>query len=103
MADVGEGGLDAIQHLDRFAVGLRGELLHHGQGVLHGVVGFDRFAAAALGLAVLPFGFLLLDVGGILQHDIAQVGGGVGGKDGAAETVFVQVRQPPGMVDVRVG
>ena len=107
MAHIGEPGLDAarlaVKQRQPLAVGLGLELFHHVHRVLHGVVRLHRVPPAALSLAVFPLGLLLLNVGGILQHDAAQVGGGIGGVDGAAVAVFVQVRHPAAVVDVGMG
>ena len=77
------------------AVGAGHELLHDLLGILHRVIRFHHGGAAALGLAVFPLGFLLLDVGRVPQHDAAQVHGGIGGIDGAPVAVFIEVGDLP--------
>ena len=42
-------------------------------------------------------------MGGIRQHDRAEVAGGLGRVDGAAVAVFVQIRNPARVVDVCMG
>ena len=103
MAHIGKGNAHAAQHFHRLAVGLGPELGHNLLGILDCVIGLHQLPAAALRLAVAPLGVLLLDMGGILQHDAAQVGGGGGGVDGAAEPVLVKVRYPARVIDVGVG
>ena len=53
-----------------------------------------------------PFGdkdrVLLLDVGGINEHDAAQVAGGVGAMDRPGVALFDEIRQVAGVVNVRV-
>ena len=103
MPHVGEGDLHPVKNVQGPAVGLGLEQTHGLLGVLGGVFRFHHGTAAALGLAVFPLGFLLLDVGGILQHDFAQVCGGVGGVDRPPEAIFVKVGNPPRVVDVGMG
>ena len=106
VADVGKAGFDLAarvvkQRLPR-AVGAGYELFHDLFGVLDGIVGLGHLGAAALGLAVFPLGFLLLDMGGVAQHDVAQVHRGVGGVDRPAVAGLVQVRDAARVVDVRM-
>ena len=86
-----------------FVIGAGHKLAHDLLRVLHGVVRLDRRRTAALRLAVFPLDLLLLDMRRVLQHDVAQVGGGIGSVDGGTEPVFVQVGNAPRMVDVRMG
>ena len=46
---------------------------------------------------------LLLDMGGVLQHDVQQVGGHPGGDDLALKAVFDQHGDAPGVVDMGMG
>ena len=95
-------GWPVEQRLPRL-IGAGHKLLHDVLRVLNGVVRLDHLGTAAHGLAVFPLGLLLLNVGGILQHDGAEVAGRIGGIDGAAVAVFVQVRDAARVVDVRMG
>ena len=84
-------------------IGAGHKLLHDILGILDRVVRLDHFCAAAHRLTVFPLGLLLLNVGGVLEHDAAEVAGGLGRVDGAAVAVFVQVRDAPRMVDMGMG
>ncbi len=76
------------------------ELLHDLLGILDGIIGFDHLGTTAHSLTVFPLSLLLLDMGRVLQHDGTEVAGGVGGVNGAAVAVFVQVRDAARVVDV---
>ena len=103
VAHVGKDRLHPVKDLHRRAVLLGFEQPHGVLGVLHGIFRFHLIPAAALCLAVFPLRLLLLDVGGVLQHDLAQVHGRVGGVNGAPEPVFVDARDHARMVNVGVG
>ena len=103
VAHIHEPHLDARSQLDALFVVHTHEQLHGRLGVLHGIHGLHRLGTGALGLAVLPLGLELLDVGGVPQHDTAQFHRGVGGVDFAPEAVAHQQRQHTGVVDVRMG
>ena len=103
VAHIHEPHLDARSQLDALFVVHTHEQLHGRLGVLHGIHGLHRLGTGALGLAVLPLGLELLDVGGVPQHDTAQLHRGVGGVDFAPEAVAHQQRQHTGVVDVGVG
>ena len=103
VAHVGEAGADVRPHLHRLAVVHFMEQGQGGLGVLHGVKGLILLAAGAFGLAVAPLGLELLDVGGVAQHDAAQLGGGPGGEDRAFVAVLHHQGDAPGVVDVGVG
>ena len=84
-------------------IGAGHKLLHDPFGILHGIIRFYHSRAATLGFTVFPFCFLFLNVSGIPQHNAAQVHGGIGGIDGTAIAIFIQVRNLPRMVDVGMG
>ena len=63
---------------------------------------FIDVLTGTLGLAVLPFGLLHLDVRAVAQHDVTEVGRRLGQIDPAAKAVFAQQRQSSGVVDVGV-
>ena len=71
--------------------------------ILHVVNGFHRGVALPHLLAGLPFRLLHLDMGTVLQHDIAQVAGGLRGKHVAPESLFVQKRKVSGVIDMGMG
>ena len=95
-------GWPVEQRLPRL-IGAGHKLLHDVLGVLDRVVRLDHFCAAAHGLTVFPLGLLLLNVGRVLEHDAAEVAGGLGGIDRAAVAIFVQVRDAPRVVDMGMG
>ena len=103
MAHIHEPHLDARSQLNALVVVHTHEQLHGRLGVLHGIHGLHQLGTGALGLAVLPLGLELLDVGRVPQHDTAQLHRGVGGVDFAPEAVAHQQRQHTGVVDVRMG
>ena len=107
MAHVGKEDLDLAAHVveQRLpgVVGAGHELLHDLFGIFHRIIRLHRGRAAALGLAVFPLGFLLLNMGRVPQHDAAEIHGGVGGIDGAAVPVLVQVGDLARMVDMGMG
>ena len=107
VAHVGKAHLDtplgAVEQGLPCLIGAWHELLHDVLGVLDRVVRLDHFRAAAHGLTVFPLGLLLLDVGGVLEHDAAEVAGDLGGIDRAAVAIFVQVRDASRVVDMGMG
>lgn len=92
MPHIGEQHLDfscvTVKKCQPSVVGAGDELAHDLLRVLHGVVRLDRRRTAALRLAVFPLDLLLLDVRRVLQHNAAQIGGGIGGVNGGAEPVL---------------
>ena len=107
VAHIGKAHLDtplgAVEQGLPCLIGAGHELLHDVLGILDRVVRLDHFCAAAHGLTVFPLGLLLLNVGRVLEHDAAEVAGGLGRVDGAAVAVFVQVRDPARVVDMGMG
>ncbi len=106
VAYIGKAHLDftrwSIKQVLPGLIGAGHELLHDLLGILDGIIGLDHLGTTAHGLAVFPLSLLLLDMGRVLQHDGTEVAGGVGGIDGAAVAVFVQVRDAARVVDVGV-
>jgi len=82
---------------------VRHKLLEDGFRVLHDIERNIRFLAAARALAVAPFGFKLLNVRAVAQHDVAEVVGGSCGVHRTLESVFIQQRQETGVIHMRVG
>ena len=103
VAHIHEPDLDARGKLHPSLIRNAREQLHGRFGVLHGVHGLHRFRAGALALAVFPLRFKFLNVGGVPQHDAAQLHRGVRCIDLAPEAVAHQQRQHTGVVDVGVG
>ena len=103
MAGVGEFQVHAIAEVDELAVLAGVQELRHPLRVRHGVEGFRPGGSGALALAVFPLGVLLLDVGGVQQHDLQQLGGEAGGEDAALEALLDEHGNPAGVVDVGVG
>ena len=79
------------------------DILPHLHGVGHGVDGLHLRPAGPLVLAVLVLRVLLLDVGGVLQHDVQQIRRQPRGDDAALEPVFDEHGDAPRVVDVGVG
>ena len=104
VAGVDHGQVDAGKDLSAPVVAEADELLHGRDHVLLGVERFeeDLVLGAAL-LAVDVFDVALLDGGAVHQHRRAQVAGGGGGVDVAAEAVLHQAGNGAGVVDMGVG
>ena len=88
-------------HLLAVLAGL--DILPHLHGVGHGVDGLHLRPAGPLVLAVLVLRVLLLDVGGVLQHDVQQLRRQPRGDDAALEPVFNEHGDTSRVVDVGVG
>ena len=88
-------------HLLTVLAGL--DILPHLYGVGHGVDGLHLRPAGPLVLAVLILRVLLLDVGGVLQHDVQQLRRQPRGDDAALKPVFDEHGDAPRVVDVGVG
>ena len=73
----------------------------HSFGVRLGVDRANRGFTPTQAL-VHEFGIGFLDVTGISQHDVAQIGCGAGGIDGPRKALPNQVRQIAAVVNVRV-
>ena len=70
-------------------------------GILRGIQRLDQILASPLAVEVL--GVLLLNVGGILEHDVRDVSGGIGAEDRAVEPGLVESRQVAAVIDVGMG
>ena len=79
------------------------KMLQHIFGILHGIKGLHLGAACTARLSVLPLGLHLLYVGAVLQHDIAQVNGCIGGYHPAPEPPCINPGQHARMVDMGMG
>ena len=85
-------------HLLAVLAGL--DILPHLHGVGHGVDGLHLRPAGSLVLAVLVLRVLLLDVGGVLQHDVQQLRCQPCCDDAALKSVFDEHGDASGVVDV---
>ena len=103
MPGVDKPDFDALLNLDFLAHGAGPEPFQAALRVLDVVDGLHRRLARPGILPGLPLGILGLDMGTVLQHDAAEVGGLVGGIDSAPEPVFHQQRQQPRVVNMGVG
>ena len=102
VAHVAELGAEAWGGVEDFAVGDAFEAVEGALGVAFGEEGEG---GAVLGVAFLvgPVGFFLLEVGGVLEEDVGELGGGVGGVDGTLEAVLDEAGEVADVVDVGVG
>ena len=103
MSDVDKADDDPIR---QFFLLMVIRCLEQAQAVLRVVRSVDRFhhgKPGALVLTVPPLRFLFLDMGGVFQHDPAELFRCRRRHDAAAETVFIKQRKVPGMVDMRMG
>ena len=103
MAGVDEPGGDALHHRDLLAVFAGLDELPHPQGIGHGVDRLYLRTSGALVLAVLVLRVLLLDMGGVLEHNVQQIGGQAGGNDLTLKAVFDEHGDAAGVVDMGVG
>ena len=103
MAGVHEFQRHALAQGYLFTVFAGGHELPDPGGVLDGVKRLHTGRAGALALAVLPLGVLLLDMGGVQQHDVQQVRRQAGGDDAALESLLDEHRDAAGVVDMGVG
>ena len=103
MPRVGKFDVHALAQVDELTVLADNHKFLDPLRVLHGVEGLGPGGAGALTLAVFPLRVLLLDVGGVQQHDFQQLGGEAGGEDAALEALLNEHGNPAGVVDVGVG
>ena len=103
VASVDELRRHALHHRDLLAVFAGLDKLPHPQGIGHGVDRLYLRPSGALVLAVLVLRVLLLDMGGVLEHNVQQIGGQAGGNDLTLKAVFDEHGDAAGVVDVGVG
>ena len=103
MADVRKAQGDPLCYLQALVVAAGPQQRNGGLGVVQIVDRHNGRIAGALGFPVLPLGFGDLDMGGVPQHDIAQIAGFCRGINSAAEAVFAQFGQHTRVVDMGVG
>ena len=93
MARIHKADTQTLINLQYFLIFTWNEMVKNSLCVIHGVHWFHLRTPGTLRLPVLPFRLKLLDVGGILQHDIAQLTGGSCSVYLAPESAAVQQRQ----------
>jgi len=94
---------DALAQFHILAVFAGGDVLLHIFRILNGIQRLHLGGAGTGRLAVFPLGVGLLNVGGVQQHDVHEVGRHTGGEDAALEALLHQHGHPAGMVDMGVG
>ena len=103
MPRIGKADADALAQFHILAVFAGGDVLLHIFRVLNGIQRLHLGGAGTGCLAVFPLGVGLLNVGGVQQHDIHEVGRHAGGEDAALKALLHQHGHPAGMVDMGVG
>ena len=103
MPCVGKADADALAQFHILAVFAGGDVLLHIFRILNGIQRLHLGGAGTGRLAVFPLGVGLLNVGGVQQHDVHEVGRHTGGEDAALEALLHQHGHPAGMVDMGVG
>ena len=84
--------LDARKYIYDVMIMNRLKLLDAVCGILRGIQRFYKRLASAFIFAVLIFGFLLLNMPAVRQHNAAKLRSSSGSDDLAAETAFYQQR-----------
>ena len=102
MGHVAEADGEPFPDLQQLAVAHRAEMLNGVLGVLHGKQRLHQSLAGPLVLTVLVFGFALVDLGAVNEHDPAQIAGLSSGVDRSVKALLEQQRQMAGVVYVRV-
>ena len=108
------GGTQQVSGVDKLRRYIVGDLhllavlagldeLPHTHGVLHGIDRLHLRPAGTLVLAVVVLRVLLLNMGGVLQHDIQQICRHPRGDDGPCKAVFDEHGDAAGVVDMGVG
>lgn len=94
---------DALGNGYLFSHGARPEALQAGIRIRHGIDGLLRRQTCPGIFPGFPLGLLLLDMGTVLQHNAAQVGGLLRGVDPAPEAVLRQQGQQARVVNMGMG
>ena len=103
VACIVEPEADSFGQLDGLAILRSLEKTHRALRVLYRIDRNYLAATTALGLAVPPLRLHLLDVGAVVEHDLAQVRSRLGRPDGSTESFLRQKRKPAAMVDMGMG
>ena len=102
MAGIVKGEGDAGQNLSRPVVAQPHEVFQTFDGIFHVVDGLNWRQMLAFAARIQVANILFLNLGAVAQHDGAQVAGGVGADNVAAEAAFDQVGDVTAVVDVGV-
>ena len=102
VAGVDEHGVHAVTDVDLLAVLAGVHELPHPHGILHRVQRLLHGAARPLVLTVFILGVALLNMGGVLQHDIQQLRRQASGEDTALKALLDQQGDTAGVVDMGV-
>ena len=70
------------------------------QCLLHGIERHIRLCSRSFGFSIPPFGFKLLNMGTVSQHNAAKGGGRIGCMDASCKSTGKKQRQQTGMVNV---
>ena len=92
-----------IPQIHRLLIGYRRKVFQCRKDICLCVERRDRFLAAPCILAVQHLRVALLDMRRVRQHDAHEVTGGTRGVDVAHEALTHETRNPPAVIDVRVG
>ena len=103
MADIGKAHAKAVGDRHALAVPAGPEARRRALRVVYSVQRLDRRLARPLCLARFPRSLRFLNVRRVAQHNVRQTARGRCGVDLPAEAVFVELRQKPRVVDVRMG
>ena len=103
MTRIPEPNLQALCDLEYFIVWTWNKQCQCLLCIRHGVHRLHQRVAGTFAFSVLPLCLKLLDMGGILQHDLTQLGGGIRRKNLSLKPFLCQKRQQTGMIDMRVG
>ena len=103
VAGIGKFRRHALAQVDLLSVLAGGHKLTDPGSVLNGIERLHLGGAGTLRLAVLPLSVGFLNVGGVCQHDVQQVGRQPGGDDAALEPLLDEHGHAAGVVDMGVG
>ena len=103
VAGIDEGESDAFGDGEGAVVADGDELAEDVFGVSEGVAGGEELLVVAFAVFVEPLDVHFMDVGGVGEHDAAEVAGGGGGVDVAVEAVVAELGEVAAVVDVGVG
>ena len=92
-----------IPQIHRLLIGYRRKVFQCRKDICLGVERRDRFLAAPCILAVQHLRVALLDMRRVRQHDAHEVTSGACGVDVARKALTHETRNPPTVIDVRVG
>ena len=100
MACIRKPDFHPIRQTDNFIVAARHEMFQHPFCICHGIERRFLRPSCSLGFSVLPLCLRLLNMGAVLQHNIAEVAGGPGRHNLSGKASRKNKRQKPHMVNV---